>query len=351
MTEQDRPTTPEALDAAAAESDPHDRETIPAPAPDAAQATPPGSDTAPTPASPLRLTADAASDSADGMETLRDSEVETWPPPPPVPEAVVVATTAPDRVEVSETVVVATTATDRAKVADTGSSIAPRELSQRAPPSPRSNRTGIALIGVAALIGAVAIALSRADRPTRPTRSDAWRETATSAAMPAPRDPVEPVAPEGAPAPESAPASTPAPSDATSSALAAADERAAPSDRAAPAARSNRAPGATTVRRRAVPARTNIALAPADLPDAPSRETIAASLNHMRSAIQLCTDGRTGVAELDLTIHGSGTVAHALVGGDFAGTPQGSCIARTLRGASFAPFQKPKFRVLYKLML
>jgi hypothetical protein len=118
-----------------------------------------------------------------------------------------------------------------------------------------------------------------------------------------------------------------------------------------PATRSNRAPGATTVRRRAVPARTNTALAPADLPEAPSRETIAASLNHMRSAIQLCTDGRTGVAELDLTIHGSGTVAHALVGGDFAGTPQGSCIARTLRGASFAPFQKPKFRVLYKLML
>jgi len=346
MTEQDRPTTPGTIEAAAAESD--DRDTIPAPAPGAAQAAPPASsgpapalrggassDTAPTPAAPMRLTTDAASVSAEGMETLRDSEVDTWPPPPPVPE----------------TVVVPATAADRTKVTDTGSSIAPRELSQRPPPSPRSNRTGIALIGVAALIGAVAIALSRVDRPARTTGRDATRETATSAAMPVPRDPVEPVAAPSVRVAESTPTSTPPPSDATSSAVAETDEGAAPSARSASAGRSDRTPTATTVRRRAVPPRTKTALAPADLPEAPSREAIAASLNHMRSAIQLCSDGRKGVAELDLTIHGSGAVAHALVGGDFAGTPQGSCIARTLRGAHFGPFQKPKFRVLYKLML
>jgi hypothetical protein len=91
--------------------------------------------------------------------------------------------------------------------------------------------------------------------------------------------------------------------------------------------------------------------APTELPETPSRKDVSSSLDALRAAIQTCSDGRSGVAEVDLTINGSGQVAHALVSGDFAGTPQGSCMARALRSARFAPFQKPKFRVLYRFML
>jgi hypothetical protein len=170
--------------------------------------------------------------------------------------------------------------------------------------------------------------------------------------MPAQRDPIEPAAAPSAPAgePAEAIASPPATAIANGAAPVTREGAAQPLTRSATAERSSSAP-AGTGRRRAAPARTKVALVPADLPEAPSRASIAASLSDLRSAIALCTDGRNGVAELDLTIHGSGAVAHVLVGGDFAGTPQGTCIARTLRRASFAPFQKPKFRVLYKLML
>jgi hypothetical protein len=93
------------------------------------------------------------------------------------------------------------------------------------------------------------------------------------------------------------------------------------------------------------------AVLPADLPDQPSRQAIADTLGAMRSDLALCAQGKAGVAELDLTLSANGAVSNAVVGGDFAGSPQGSCIARTLRRARFAPFQKPKFRVLYRLML
>jgi hypothetical protein len=260
--------------------------------------------------------------------------------------------TAPALRSDSSSIVAATATPERAASAETGSSIAPRELSQRPPPAPRSSRAGIALLGGAVLFGAVAIVLSRFERPTRDTGADAPREVATSAAMPAERDPIEPAAAPSAAAVEPAEAiANPLPTDTANGASPVTGESAAqPLARTATAERTSSTP-ARTVRRRAAPARTKVALVPADLPEAPSRASIAASLNDLRSAIALCTDGRNGVAELDLTIHGSGAVAHALVGGDFAGTPQGSCIARTLRKASFAPFQKAKFRVLYKLML
>ena len=35
----------------------------------------------------------------------------------------------------------------------------------------------------------------------------------------------------------------------------------------------------------------------------------------------------------------------------YAGTPQGSCIARTIRGAHFEPFKKPRVRILYRMSL
>jgi hypothetical protein len=40
-----------------------------------------------------------------------------------------------------------------------------------------------------------------------------------------------------------------------------------------------------------------------------------------------------------------------VVGGDFAGTPEGSCIARVARTAQFVRFAKPRFRVIYPFSL
>jgi hypothetical protein len=83
------------------------------------------------------------------------------------------------------------------------------------------------------------------------------------------------------------------------------------------------------------------------LPDIPSREDVISALEPLRGAIGDCVQGRRGVAQLDITVASTGSVSHAVVGGDFAGTPEGSCIARATRTAQFTPFKKPRFRVIY----
>ena len=87
------------------------------------------------------------------------------------------------------------------------------------------------------------------------------------------------------------------------------------------------------------------------LPDEPSRQNIVDALNQLRDELDACSQGLAGTAELDLTIAHGGTVTYALVGGDFARTPQGSCIARTVRRARFEPFSKPRIRILYRMAL
>jgi hypothetical protein len=90
---------------------------------------------------------------------------------------------------------------------------------------------------------------------------------------------------------------------------------------------------------------------PANLPDIPSREDVIAALEPLRPAINECVRGTHGVAQLDITVASTGSVSHAVVGGDFAGTPEGSCIARATRNAQFTPFKKPRFRVIYPFSL
>jgi hypothetical protein len=87
------------------------------------------------------------------------------------------------------------------------------------------------------------------------------------------------------------------------------------------------------------------------LPDAPSREQVIGAVGAIRSELAQCAAGRGGVAQLDLTVANTGRVVHALVIGDFAGTPQGSCMARALRKASFPRFKQDRFRVLYPVSL
>jgi hypothetical protein len=337
MTEHDGPTTPGTIEAASdGGEDAHDRDTIPAPEPERSEMQ--SSDSAPTPAAPMRVTADAVG-AADDLETLRESEVETLRDSdidtlrPPPPDGVI------------ET---ATTAVTSSKT-DVSSSLAPRELSQRPAPPPRSQQRVVGLVIAAMLFGIGVLALQRQDRaPSEPR----------SAASGAPVDPTAAVPPAAAaldapPVAPSAPAeiAVPAPAPSAEPGVGADGTPAAaqPVTLAATAERAG-ATGASERRRAARVRGTQIAPV-GDLPETPSREAIGAALQDLRGAFELCSDGRSGVAELDLTIRGSGALAHAVIGGDFAGTPQGSCIARTLRNVSFAPFQKPKFRVLYRLML
>ncbi|MDD9933540.1 MAG: hypothetical protein OXT09_08055, partial [Myxococcales bacterium] len=88
-----------------------------------------------------------------------------------------------------------------------------------------------------------------------------------------------------------------------------------------------------------------------ELPDTPSRDAVVAALSKVQRAVRACAPGQRGVAQVDLTVSGVGKVTHAIVGGDFAGTPEGSCIARAVRGARFTPFKQPRFRVVYPFSL
>jgi hypothetical protein len=86
---------------------------------------------------------------------------------------------------------------------------------------------------------------------------------------------------------------------------------------------------------------------PSDLPDAPTRGEVVQRLESVRSSVRACAAGRSGVADLDITIAHTGNVTHVLVGGDFAGTTEGSCIARAVRGARFSSFKQERFRLLF----
>jgi hypothetical protein len=96
--------------------------------------------------------------------------------------------------------------------------------------------------------------------------------------------------------------------------------------------------------------------APAPLPgsdqiETPSRDDVLNGLDRVRSTVRACAEGHNGVAEVDLTIAANGVVTNALVGGDFGGTPQGSCIARAVRKARFPTFKQDRYRVLFPYVL
>lgn len=218
------------------------------------------------------------------------------------------------------------------------SSIAPREVVRKEPPPSKGSGAMIAL-GMLALLGAGVIyrqsamnsrsaGASTAPQPAQEHVAIAPRAPQSLAPQPAPA--VEPVrAPEPAhAAPEPKSIEAPPPGEPTVPAVA----------EQAHAPRAPRKAKASPV-------------VPDELPEQPSRKTIGDAIAALRADFATCAGGRPGVAELDLTLNGNGTVSHALVGGDFAGSPQGSCIARTVRRAHLAPFQQPKFRVLYRLAL
>ncbi len=125
----------------------------------------------------------------------------------------------------------------------------------------------------------------------------------------------------------------------------------------APPTATGNAARVVTVTKLGEPAAVTLAPATSDdgltqhLPDAPDRDAVLARIESLRSVVSACAEGRSGVAELDITIAGTGSITTVLVGGDFAGTPQGSCIARSVRQAHFPKFKRDRFRLLYPFSL
>ncbi|HKU43336.1 MAG TPA: hypothetical protein VJR89_34480 [Polyangiales bacterium] len=83
-------------------------------------------------------------------------------------------------------------------------------------------------------------------------------------------------------------------------------------------------------------------------PTAPlSRAQVQAGLERVRAALQSCASGKHGRIVASVTISGAGRVTYSAIEGAFAGTPQGSCMARALRSAQFPPSASEQLRVSY----
>ena len=96
------------------------------------------------------------------------------------------------------------------------------------------------------------------------------------------------------------------------------------------------------------PAASAAAVAPGEnLPAQLSREDIQQNLLGMRDKLATCAGTQHGTSYANVTINGSGRVSYSTIDGAFAGTPAGSCMARTLRGATFPRFSGPQMTVRY----
>jgi outer membrane biosynthesis protein TonB len=84
----------------------------------------------------------------------------------------------------------------------------------------------------------------------------------------------------------------------------------------------------------------------------PTRDQVIAAMRAVAPRVEACgTGARHGVAEVDIVVGSSGRIRSAVVGGFFAGTPEGSCVARAVRGARLPPFQNDSFQFSYPFRL
>ena len=138
--------------------------------------------------------------------------------------------------------------------------------------------------------------------------------------LPAAQEPATPVAPASAaaqPEPDASPAPQPA---------------AAELDSAAPVAETSAA--------------ASVAVDP-NLPELPTRDAVKDSLESVRAQLASCAGTAHGTTFANVTIAGSGRATYSTIEGAFAGTAQGSCMARALRSATFPQFSAPSFKVRY----
>lgn len=178
---------------------------------------------------------------------------------------------------------------------------------------------------------------ARRDAETRRSRSERVERAQDAAAAPRP-EPVAAPAAEVAPVTEAAPAAEEAP--------------AAPAPAASPAASASETPVARAVTEAlssGEPVEPSPAAdgAAAEFPATLTSQQVLAVMNGLAPRIRRCGDGTPGTVHVDVTISGSGRVTSALVTGQFAGTPIGSCAARTVRAARFPQFGQPSMTVRF----
>lgn len=87
------------------------------------------------------------------------------------------------------------------------------------------------------------------------------------------------------------------------------------------------------------------------LPAHPSRDQVATSLDSVTGELKKCVGDRHGVADVTVTVRPAGFVSYAVVSGEYAGTSEGSCIARAVRTAKFPAFSDPTLRVTFPFQL
>jgi hypothetical protein len=83
----------------------------------------------------------------------------------------------------------------------------------------------------------------------------------------------------------------------------------------------------------------------------PHREDVQRTLGSLRPQLVGCAAGKHGVVDATVTIAANGRVNYSLIRGAFVGTPEGSCMARALREATFPPFSGPNFKVMFPYSL
>jgi predicted Zn finger-like uncharacterized protein len=84
----------------------------------------------------------------------------------------------------------------------------------------------------------------------------------------------------------------------------------------------------------------------------PTRDDVLAAMKGVTPAVQGCGGGEGGVAMTKVGVTGStGKVANVEVGGQFANSPVGSCIAKEVRKAKFPRFSQPSFSFSYPFKL
>jgi hypothetical protein len=177
---------------------------------------------------------------------------------------------------------------------------------------------------------------------------------ATSAAAPEPNLVADSAAVEPAPAPAALPA--PVTEGRAARKARAAQEspgRARAADEALLAQLDSAREPASQARESSEPAGRAAAAAPSasDLPPQPSRDDVRAALRAVIPDLQKCTGALHGTADVTMTVRSAGVVSYAVVAGSFAGTPEGSCIARTVKLAKFPAFSEPTVRVSYPFEL
>jgi hypothetical protein len=90
--------------------------------------------------------------------------------------------------------------------------------------------------------------------------------------------------------------------------------------------------------------------APTSPSEQPSRDQVRDTMLAMHTALSACAGDKHGTTFANVTVQGSGRVSYSLIEGAFAGTEAGSCMARTLRAATFPHFAGPPFKVRYPLV-